>query len=66
MTTTISEERIDIMTDYQMRTVVNMMIMMANDTLKSHPEKQELLEKMIAVRDGKIDELTILSGKKAD
>ena len=65
MTTTTLEERADVMTDYQMRTVVNMMIMMANDTLKSHPEKQELLEKMIAVRDGKIDDLAALSGKKA-
>ena len=56
MTTTTLEERVDVMTDYQMRTVVNMIITIVRDTLDDNPKKQELLGKLKAIRDGKLDE----------
>ena len=51
------EERVDVMTDYQMRTLVNMIISIVGDTLKQdNPTRKELLEKLKAIRDGKLDE----------
>ena len=51
------EERADVMTDYQMRTLVNMIISIVGDTIKKdNPTRKELLEKLRAIRDGKLDE----------
>ena len=46
------EERIDVMTDYQMRTLVNMIITIVEDAAK----KEDAIEKLKAIRDGKLDE----------
>ena len=51
------EERVDGMTDYQMRTLVNMIISIVGDTIKpDNPSRKELLDKLRAIRDGKLDE----------
>ena len=51
------EERVDVMTDYQMRTLVNMIISIVGDTIKQdNPSRKELLDKLRAIRDGKLDE----------
>ena len=51
------EERADVMTDYQMRTLVNMIISIVGDTIKQdNPSRKELLDKLRAIRDGKLDE----------
>ena len=42
------EERLDVMTDYQMRTIINMIISIVRDTEK----KEDIEEKLIAIRDG--------------
>ena len=50
-------ERADVMTDYQMRTLVNMIISIVGDTVKQdNPTRKELLDKLRAIRDGKLDE----------
>ncbi|MCL2010309.1 MAG: hypothetical protein FWG71_07145 [Synergistaceae bacterium] len=46
------EERADVMTDYQMRTLVNLIMSIVRDT----PDRKELLRKLKAIRDGKLDE----------
>ena len=43
------EERVDVMTDYQMRTLVNMIITNVEDAI----------EKLKAIRDGKLDEYRV-------
>ena len=51
------EERVDVMTDYQMRTLLNMIISIVGDTIKQdNPSRKELLDKLRAIRDGKLDE----------
>ena len=47
------EERVDVMTDYQMRTLVNLIMSIVRDT----PDRKEILKKLKAIRDGKLDEL---------
>ena len=47
------EERADAMTDYQMRTLMNMVIAIVNDVEK----KEDAVKKLKAIRDGKLDEL---------
>ena len=47
------EERVEnIMTDYQMRTLVNMLIAIVQEA----PQKEDAVEKLKAIRDGKLDE----------
>ena len=46
------EERADIMTDYQMRTLLNMIITIVDDSEK----KEDIKQKLLAIRDGKIEE----------
>ena len=59
------EERLDVMTDYQMKTIVNLIITIVKDTLDDGPKEKELLGKLRAIRDGKLDELEAAEdGKK--
>ena len=44
------EERVDVMTDYQMRTLLNLIIEIVEEN-QDRPKK--ILEKLIAIRDGK-------------
>ena len=46
------EERMDVMTDYQMKTLMNMIITIVEDTDK----KEDIKKKLIAIRDGKLEE----------
>ena len=46
------EERVNVMTDYQMRTLLNMIITIVDDSEK----KEEIKQKLIAIRDGEIKE----------
>jgi len=46
------EERADIMTDYQMRTLMNLIISIVQDAKKSNSPLEEIEEKLIEIRDG--------------
>jgi len=46
------EERIDVMTDYQMRALINMIITIVDDTEK----KEDIKKKLVAIRDNKVAE----------
>ena len=51
------EERADVITDYQVRTLFNMIISIVGDTIKQdNPSRKELLDKLRSIRDGKLDE----------
>ena len=45
------EERIDIMTDYQMRVILNMII----DIIREKKDPEKIIERIIAIRDGTAD-----------
>jgi len=46
------EERADIMTDYQMKTLMNLVISIVQDAKKSNSPLEEIEEKLIEIRDG--------------
>ena len=46
------EERVDNMTDYQMRTLLNMIITIVKEVDK----KEDVIEKLIEIRDGKLED----------
>ena len=46
------EERADIMTDYQMRTLMNLIISIVQDAKKLKSPLEEIEEKLIEIRDG--------------
>ena len=45
------EERIDVMTDYQMRVILNMII----DIVREKKDPEKVIERIIAIRDGTAD-----------
>ena len=55
------EERADIMTDYQMKTLMNLVISIVQDAKKSNSPLEEIEEKLIEIRDG---EFAKKKGKK--
>ena len=46
------EERVEVMTDYQMRTLISMII----TVMEGPARKEDAIEKLKAIRDGKLDE----------
>ena len=46
------EERAAVMTDYQMRTLLNMIITIVKEVDK----KEDVIEKLIEIRDGKLED----------
>ena len=45
------EERMDVMTDYQMRVILNMII----DIVREKKDPEKVIERIIAIRDGTAD-----------
>ena len=45
------EERAEIMTDYQMRTMINMIV----EIVMKGKDKREIVTRLLAIRDGKLD-----------
>ena len=45
------EERVDVMTDYQMRTLMNMII----EIVLKGKNKKEIVTRLLAIRDGKLN-----------
>ena len=45
------EDRVDVMTDYQMRTMINMIV----EIVMKGKDKREIVTRLLAIRDGKLD-----------
>ena len=54
MATAKLEERVDVMTDFQMRTLMNLII----EIVRQVDKKEDVIEKLVAIRDGKTDDVS--------
>ena len=49
------EERVEIMTDYQLRFIVNLILKVVREGLESKKDPEKIIREIEAIRDGKIE-----------
>ena len=49
------EERVEVMTDYQLRFIVNLILKVVREGLDSKKDPEKIIQEIEAIRDGKLE-----------